>query len=560
MRRSVRLSAVLGALAVGWPGCGGLRGAPDYYEGVWDPPSLASLSRSGEVGNVGGAEVELSGEGFGVDPDEVLVIFGDHNAEILSMEDSRLRVKVPPGPLSGGAVDVRVATGTGFALLGGGYTYDVGRISDGESAYVQVNNYWESCLGGLSSRLDDAYGSLLGGLCETIVYNGVAGIGGSSAGYSFVYPRIHAPAVGYYSSGDLAGADWVVERPGALSFPSGVDDLHEDIGPVTLHNPFFAGDGEDAIWCADLGALAGYRYGGGAEEAPAPATVYPADPYVVGGHAGACTEEEDTGVGRHVAYDMTQLRFCTTTDGAGAPGHVYEADWPVVENFFMANRRNPKPVEVTVDIPDVGVLGQPLVLPESILVRAGQGFEALSDDEEANADLWALGELSGCFDDDGNGEQLDDVAITFSWTPSTADLPSAGTGAVSDSITWVRVSITEIAYNWLGPMSYPVRATVTVPDDLGYSAETGLSTIEIPASVLYQFPTVRFPDDAGGALLDPGTGDWGFLMVTVDRVTEYTLTPPLGGEIVFAYATGDIGVFSWTNPVDAAACPPQEGQ
>lgn len=545
-------SRLLCLLTVG--GCARLQQAPDYYEGVWDPPSISGLSVSAEVGNVGGATVDLSGAGFGSDPDEVVVVFGDHNASVLAVADDRLTVVVPAGPLSGGAVDVKVATATGYAITSGAYTYDTGTIGRGETAYIQVNNYWESCLGGLSSRLDDAYDSVLGGLCETVVYNGYAGLTGSSEGFGLVYPRVHAPYVGYYSSGDLAGPAWVVERPGAINFAAGLEDLHEDIGTVTLHNAYYT---EDGAWCANLGSLAGYRYGGGTEDAPDPAMVYPYE--VVDGHAGTCTPEEAATSSAYATYDMSALHFCTTPDAAGSAGHVYEADWPVVANFFEANARNPRPVDITVDIPDVDIEGQPLALPESILVRAGEGFVAVSGDVDADADLWTLADIDGCFDDDGDGEDLDDVALSFTWTPSSAELTAPGEGAVTAGTTWVRMTITEIAYNWLGSTGYPVRATVTVPDDYGYDARTGLSELEVPASILYQFPTVRFPGGAAGTLLDPASGDWGFLMVTVDRVTEYALAPPAGGEILFSYATGDIGVFSWTNPMDGADCLARRG-
>ena len=78
-----------------------------------------------EVGNVGGTIVNISGSGFGNDPNAVTVVFGNLNAEIQTVEDGNITVVSPVGPVSGGPVDIRVGTQKGIAILEDGFSYQI---------------------------------------------------------------------------------------------------------------------------------------------------------------------------------------------------------------------------------------------------------------------------------------------------------------------------------------------------------------------------------------------------------------------------------------------------
>lgn len=532
------------SLPFGLVGCAVLSNdTTSYYGEGWDPPEVSGLSVTSEVGNLGGGTLVISGSGFGDDPAQVLVQFGDESAEVLAVADGQVTVEVPPGPITGGAVQIRVATPTGFTASEQTYTYELGDLYDREVAYVQVNNYWESCYGGLSDRLDDEWGGLG---CNTIAYIGTTGIEGTATALNFAYPRFHAENIGFFTSGaTMQGGDgWSIQRPAPFPYAAMIDDLHEDIGDIVLHNEKQAGE----TFCADLDDMAVYYYGGGIEGYE--------DPVAVGGEAYPGGRTRDTCEEGTVAYPLDELRFCSSSDAEGVPDYVYRADWPVAESFFEAGGRGneKKPVDIVMDAPGAGISGQALALPEPLIVYGVEGFEPITDEEGTLNDIWSLSPLQGCFDDDGNGEKLNDNALTLSWTPSEAELTPAG-DVVKDARTYVRITLTQTGYGWLGISGFPMRATLTVDDKANWDRATGLSSVQIPAEVLYQIPTSIQPPSSGfSSLADPGE-PWAFLMITVERVTEYRLeSETLGGDVVFAYVTGDFGFFDWTNPTDADAC------
>ncbi|MFZ5476923.1 MAG: IPT/TIG domain-containing protein [Myxococcota bacterium] len=538
-------------------GCSLLNEGPQAYYGQnWSPPTVSSLSPASEAGNIGGGIVEIAGSGFGDDPNQVLVQFGDENAEILEISDERLVVTAPPGPITGGAVPVRVATATGFNDLDTTYTYEVGGIFDEQIGYVQINNFWESCYGGLSDRLDEEYAEAGALGCNQIAFIGYTGIAGQASELDFQYPRLHAEQVGFWGGTDFGNDAWSFERPGQIGYAAMVDDLHRDIGRVRLRNEVWAGDD----YCVDLDSLAYFYYGGGelteledgsVEDNRDPAAVTAAD--YVDGHR---VTDNTPCVDGEVEYPLDTLDFCTSAEADGAQRYVYEADWPVPKNFFAGEKNDwTVPTEIALDVESAGIEGQQITLPESLVVEATEGFDPLFEFAGGTADLWSLSQVQGCFDDDGDGEKLDDVAISFRWEPSTFD-PATG-GHVLDSRTYVRVTLTGSTYNWFGPSAYPVRATLIVPDDHNYERGLG-SRVDVPASVLYQFPTIQFPQagNFGGEtqLLDPAQLDYGLFIITFERITEYELEGPDGGTLVFSYVTGDFGYFDWANPVDADGC------
>jgi len=534
------------------PGCALVGGPEGYYSTGWKPPEISGLSRSSEEGNLGGGTVEIDGSGFGDDAAQLVVLFGSHNATVVEASDSRLTVTVPGGPITGGEVPVTVATKTGYASAPEPYLYDVGPVGEGQVGFVQINNYWESCYGGLSSRLDDEWADYGGLGCDTIAYIGYVGIDGRADRLSFAYPRLHTETVGFFPATDQGNAEWFIERPGQVSFSFGIDDLHKDIGPVTLHNSFWE---DEAGVCTDVDDLAAYRYGGGAEDynepfsvqsAFVPATLNADDP-------DRCAENGG------LWYDSSQMEFCTSDDVDGLPLWTYEADWPVVRNFFQSHNRQLNPVTISMDAPEVGIVGQELSLPEPLVVYNIQGVTPIASDQETAGDLWALLPLEGCFDDEDNGENLDDIALEFTWLPS--DVSYTEGGAVLESQTYVRVTLTALSLNWFGTTGYPARAVLTVPD-VHERDRDGFSHIEIPAEVLYQLPTVVTPEDSPDPLVDSYDPNWGYLLITFDRVTEYSLAATAGegdnaksiGNVVFSYSTGDFGFTGWKNPADGDAC------
>lgn len=526
-------------------GCASLTPFEPYYA-TWDPPTISSLSSDGEEGNIGGSTITIEGSGFGDDPDELVVQFGDDNATIVSAEDGLLTVVVPPGPISGGEVDVRVATRTGTATAEAAYTYDVGDLYDSQVGHVQVNNFWESCYGGLSTRTDDEYGSVG---CTDFAYIGYTGMDGVAEMLGFEYPRLHAENIGFFGGTDQAGSEWVVERPGQMGYVFGVDDLHEDIGEVTLYNSKIW---EGEYYCPDLDSLAVYRYGGGTEGFLDPVSVAAAD--VVDGDS---CEEGDEG-----ARPLEELHFCTQPTVEGGPDYIYRPDWPIAKNFFAGKRNDwTVPAEITFTAPEVGITGTELDVPESLVVYATEGMEPLTEEQEAAEGLWSLSNFEGCFDESGDGETLDDVAVTFAWTPSTVSDDDGSKsceepGDVCAQSTYVRLTLTVLSLNWFGGAAYPFRATIVVPDDNEYSDDDERSHLSIPASVMYQIPTVKLPVSGGfggdTSLLDPEISNWGYVITTFERVTDYSILTEDGKHaVVFSYTTGDFGFFGWENPTES---------
>ena len=521
-------------------GCALLDPPSQYYAGGWDPPQIDALSVASETGNIGGGTLDLVGGNFGTDPNDLVVLFGEHNAEILDIADDRVTVRIPNGPLTGGDVTVSVAGPNGYSAAPTLYRYDVGTVTDNQIGFVQINNYWESCYGGMSTRLDDEWGQAFG--CEDIAYIGMTGIDGTADRYNFAYPRVHTPLMGFMGGTDQGGEDWQIERPGQLGFTFGVDNLHEDVGPITLRSPFWADEGEEV--CVDVDAMAVFRYGGGdlGFLDPAAATESPNGvPFEIS-DVDACADKGG------VLYDASVMEFCTSDDAEGIPTYTYRSDWPVARNFFAGHRTKLKPATVTMDAPTVGIAGQEIALPESIVARAIEGFAPASADFASADDLWSLIPVSGCYDDSGNGEDLRDTALAFTWEPSTVDFTQSG--AVIDSHTYVRVTLSTLFLNWFGTTAFPVRATVVVPDANAVDDE-GLSHIEIPARVMYQLPTVQVPQGQG--YLASTTPDWGYLIIEFQRVTEYTIETA-SGNVVFSYTTGDFTFSEWLNPTDGDGC------
>lgn len=528
MNRALILLAVV---PFGVSGCAVLSGdTTAYYGDKWDPPEVGSLSSTSEQGNAGGATLTISGSGFGDDVNQVMVQFGDESAEVLEATDGQLTVVVPPGPISGGGVEVRVATATGYAAAAQPYTYELGSLHADQVGAVTVSNYWESCTGGGSSRASRS--------CAGGAWVGATGTDGTATALNFAYPRFNAEDVAFWISGvtQQSVGGWSVQRPGAFPYTAFLEELHQDIGDITLHNEFWEGTAH----CVDLDATAVYRYGGGEPEYPDPVDVFESAEI-------SSTETETGACDDGVLYELDTLQFCTSKDAEGIPTRIYKPDWPVSEDFFSGGGRTDlKPSNITLDAPDAGIVGQPLALPEPIVVYAREGFE---DSDGETSELGTVMQLSSCFDDGDGDEDLEDVALRFAWEPTGQDLTTDGVVA---SHTFVRLSLTYTGYGWLGLNGFPVRATITVPDEHEVD-DDGFSNITVPAEVLYQFPSIALP--GGFGMADP-RDHYGLMFITVERVTEYSLPSELGGNVVFSYATGDFSLVqqAWTNPTELSGC------
>jgi hypothetical protein len=130
--------------------------------------------------------------------------------------------------------------------------------------------------------------------------------------------------------------------------------------------------------------------------------------------------------------------------------------------------------------------------------------------------------------------------------------------------TYIQLSISELRIGWIGGESFPARASARVPDDANYDPATGRSSFSIPNWVLYQFPTIDsdygYTPPQGGGPGAVGTTDWavasdniGLFDIEAHRVTEYAIETAKG-DVILVYATGDFGIFDWTNPIDAGEC------
>lgn len=534
-----------------------LTAAPvNYYDGRWNPPSIDDVSDASQGGNVGGQTVTIKGSGFGDDAGKLMVQFGNHNAKIVSASDSELTVVAPAGPVGGGTVPVTVGTYDGYAQAE--YTYDTGKGvvegsgqgTEGEVGYVLVNNYWESCFGGLSSRLEDNYGNGNFTDCQTIAYMGTTGTDGSAEALEFAMDRLHSTSQGWSGGADLADGEWRIERPSEAPFLGGLDDYHIDLGKVSVTNDYWA---DDDGYCVDFAETATFRYGGGEEGYESPVTVGGGQFPTVS--AAAAKQKCDA---NQVYYPADELQFCAREDADGINGHVYSADWPINENFFQAHDRKDKPADVVLHLPDVGVPDVPMTLPEPLIVYNTEGYEDVFTDQSGAQDVWAAyGTMQHCFDDGNNGERLDDVAFRFEWPVSTAEVPDPE-GDVLGVRTYVRVTLTELSVGWFGGLNNPVRATITVPDEYDTHVATNSSNqketrsqLEIPASVMYQFPTIKFPNPTGlsDVLVPDPAVNYGYMFIEFQRVTEYTVRTD-AGPVIFAYVTGDFGFTDWTNPTD----------
>jgi len=558
MKSHVVISTLLVLVLAGCQGSG----APiDYYDGP--APELSGLDVDTVPGNTGGQVVTLTGSGFGTDPSQVTVIVGQVNATILEVSDSSLRIQVPQGPVQGGAVDIAVGTPTGQATLAGGLTYDMGSTYDDQTAYIVINNDWMSCYGGIG----------LAQGCETFAWVGQTGISGRGEFMQdMVFPRQHGQFVGYWGGADVSMGEWSVQTPPYNSVSLDIEGAIEDqrdktITGFTMRNAAWGNE----QWCAGISTLAQYTYGGGEPVDPNDPSLGVLPPQSVGYADLQLSVEADTTNGQCAnasdrMYDLGQLNFCETYYDRDANlkayqhagTYIYQADWPVGESFFVGESQDPtadENVKVVLDVADAGVNGVQLVLPPPAKFQAASGVTPFGNDPT----LWAIGNLADCPDGNGDGAStLDEAGIRFQWAPAV--LGDVTGGPIKSVDTTVRLSVNSFYLSWYGGEGFNMRASITVPDNNDFDETTGLSTLELPTSILLQFPTLQatlgaVSNPLGGTTFvwgDPTGSNYGYFLVTMERVTEYRLdAPDLAGDLVVSYVDGDFGLFDWKNPLDS---------
>ena len=574
--------------------CQGGGDFPAYYQGG-PAPDPSALSKPGETGNVGGDTVVIVGDNFGGDRDAITVVFGSQNADIISVDDDELVVRIPQGPIQGGRVDVIVATAGGQGRVPGGYLYDVGDMLDDQVGYILLNDQWHSCYGGVGLGTT--------GGCDQIAWNGYTGLEGQASFLDNIkFPNLHSMYVGTFGGSDMSWGEWTIQTPAqvadTMEMGQAIESmLYDGVFGFTIRNTAWSDSdlqkNDDQYWCSQISQLDRYRFSGGVIDGEY------MDPYEVTGEFQITSEEMGTsflddmsdideacnGAGQR-EYDRSILAFCETDEEETPRSLIYKAEWPVGENFMgRAYADDPDDPDgsvqfedswkskIAVDIPSLGMSAD-LRFPPSLKVYGTTGFRTGGEDR-----LWGLTPLDTCGDSDGDGLfKLTDAAATLEWIPYLSDentLTSPDDNMnVRGARTYVRVSLNTLDFGWLGNMGISMRASITVPDDHNYDSETGRASVDVPAWVLYEFPS---KEAMWGQVLDASLGgtetlvwgkpleqDYGYLFVQIDRVTEYAVTSPtLGGDVIVAHASGDIGLMGWDNPIldpdDCGDCSDNDG-
>ena len=537
-----------------------------YYSGSGpDISGVSGLGEGSEPGNLGGFEVTIEGSGFGDDVDQLVVTFGSQNAEILSASDSEIVVITPVGPVTGGAVDIRVANRTGIGRAEGAYEYDVGELYDGQVAFISIDDYSQS---------------------GSNFYVGSTGTEGTAQLYGFEFRRVHSPEYGWFGGTDWTANEWVIETPAYPGFLGATSDLTNEFpSDLAIANIDEDGDELGDQVCINLNALGrwydsasgGYVYPDETTQAP----------------DGPCEDGEE---GYRWA-DSSRLDFCeriefeTDTDDYLA-SYAYDQPWaaPVGED---SDARKPQDridschdgvdndgdgdfdesdedclVRVRVEAPETGIDGVELLLPLAIQVEVTQGVNG------NELSPGGFTQLRDCPEEDS--------AIELRWWPSELDLDAVvdSDDKIVDAGTHIRVSLTMISLGWFGGEANPLRATLTLDDEASLiDEESGQVVLNVPRDMLLSFPTVEYsPFVFGGCETDQFTGNvtcpwgdptlnnYGYMIFTVDRVTEYRLTSDnrnINGDVVVAYTSGDLGFFynsiksgyaAFESPLDKGTC------
>ena len=567
--------------------------------------TISGLSLETQDGNMGGLELEISGSGFGDDASSLTVMFGNQNADVLSASDGSLMVIVPHGPVGGGAVDIRVGNASGRGIAADGFIYALpgngmepvyGEVnSENQIAYVAIANDMMSCYGG--TGLDPAVG------CSSFAYTGSAGIEGRSEGLEITYPGAESPYAlgkgGFANDTSVSWQKWnITTTPhDVVSFDdeNAVKNFRLEIGEFYLENSAKSGD-----FCANLPSAASFTYNGESEfvptavnsftnelENPELAGLYLLAPSSVNGggdfsdelSSSDCEGDDKTSK----SYELDKLQFCMTKEYEEGDSLSYASEWPIADNFFMTQNASgqmvaDEAIPVTLNIGKARI-NQVLNLPPYA------AFTNTLQAEDDNPDLWAV---TASLDEecpDSDNDRLtssSDAIFNWAWEPvdwqadcSASDGSNGYCVEVPDGVngvnSYVKVTISYFSLSWMGGEGVTQQATIVVPDNSNFDAETGLSNLELPSWVMYSFPSGNSNFGEQAATL--GEAGWNgyagtsetenaLIVFAMDRVVEFTIPTSIetqiGGEdevivgdLVFAYSTGDMGFFSFDNPLDS---------
>ncbi len=442
---------------------------------------------------------------------------------------------------------------------------------------------------------------------EGLTFGGYVGIEGRAEILEFEYPRLHNVFAGYRNgfggSFDISPNKWSVQIPSqdvvSVDIENFYDDLRTEVKDFVITNVDVrdAMDASEREYCADLSALADVTYEAQPGDVDANGCKY-TDTSVNGPFY---AEHPDCEGDAARQYDLAEMKFCQFDDYENTRSYRYEAEWPVGEYFFKGTDSSKDSglshfasTTIQLDVPEVGIEGVEIELPEAAIFKGTSGFNTaafgVSVEEPLQGIYGLMGFADTCRDSDRSGDTTgDDIAARIQWRPSSVELASGGD--ITGARTFVRVSITAAGFGWYGGEGAVMKATITVDDfhnfDPGDENDPtdDVSTIEIPASVLYQIPSVlqnfggvennspAGSDDCGEILPNADVEfswaksdvvNYGFVITQAERVTEYAVnSEELGGDLVFAYSSGDIGytVFStasdgtpsWLNPVDGTS-------
>jgi hypothetical protein len=569
-----------------------------YYdkEGV---VSILGLSIESEMGNIGGQQIEISGSGFGEDPNGITVMFGNQNADVVSMTDSAVTVQVPHGPVGGGAVDIRIGNSAGRDTLNLGYTYKLpgngiepvfGDVaSENQIAYVAVANDMMSCYGGTATGSE--YG------CQSFALTGQAGIEGRAEGLEIVYPGAESPygtgKSGFSNDTSISWNTWNISTNthDIVSFDdeNAVQDFRLDIGEFSITNEANSGD-----WCGNLPSLATFTYNG--EDGFVPSETNPVTGELVNPdltEAGYQFETSSVSPNGDLTtdfgdsngcfeggkeYELDTLQFCMTDEYQEGITRSFAAEWPIAQNFFMAESETgqmsadvPVPVRLTIEAANIDEeITLPPVAKFTDTVVGGEEFWTLSDFTDECPDT-----------DEDQVTTSGDSVFNWTWEPleweTDCDSNDSNTCVpVPESVkgvnSYVTVTINYLSFSWMGGEGVTQQASITVADNNNFDEETGLSSLSLPTWVMYSFPTAQndYGEQQGtiaGQTSWAGYGDQsdptnGLLIIALDRKVEYTIEASIDtnvggqiekvdGDLIFAYSTGDVGYFGFENPLDS---------
>lgn len=513
MSRSILRSALLVAAV---SACGG-DGEP-YYDGN-TTVQIGELDPEFEAGNAGGQEVTISGVNFGNDPEQVVVLMDNHNAEVLSVSNNEIVIRTPPGPITGGGVDILVANQFGYARRTPNgdvapYTYG-GGVFDGDGTalrgnsfyrdqrhYMQVTNLWDSCYGGRGIPA-----------CNNFSVNGQTGTSGEGEFFQFPYPRLHTTAIGWLTAFDVSPGVWQVGEPDAV-FPNGIDDLRKpEMQPFTIVHT--ANEGRSV--CVNMTEESGLQN----------ATV-------------PCDQARfDT-----LEYDLGRLEFCELDDQEDGGTGEFRADWPVMREFFEPNLDGT--VDVTLESFPLQLVAD-LTLPPALVIDSERGFSERPTDPS-----FLLSPTESCMDSNDDGVvTLDEDGIVITWTPLDEDFLNQ-----ENVNTYLHISLTSVDYTWYGIEQEGVRASVVVPDRneavFDEDLQQWVSRVSVPNEVLYQLPTVESNFTQANdifAYLGEYDVNPGLLWMEIYRVSDFKV-PTNDGELIFSYSTGDMAIIDYSNPLD----------